>query len=221
MRANPCLLAGYLISAGTLSLGQSLAVVDSGALIGASGLFWLARRGGRPLLLRHGRVLRIDERRLEQLMRFFQRLGPCGPGICRLIPGLRIYSSALACLALVSYRRFLWNVTWACTVWGLFFLLQGRVIGRHWHDCSRASSQGTIYLLAALALLGIAYVCLRRRRIRWIARCRGASRRRTARQTGFKAVNVLGDVCDRGLGLRFVCISAQDDEHIRMLGGQD
>ena len=156
------LFAGYLTSVGRLSLGGSLAVVDVGALIGASVLFWLAHQGGRPLLLRHGRLLRVDARRLDQLTRLFGRLGPFGPGICRLIPGLRIYSSALAGLALISYGRFLWNVAWACTAWALVFLLVGRVIGQRWREYSNVSSQGTIYVVAALAVLGIGYWCLRR-----------------------------------------------------------
>ena len=169
------LFAGYLTALGTLSLGRSLLVVDLGALTGASMLFWLAHRGGRSVLLRHGRLIRVDARRLDQLMRLFRRLGPFGPGICRLIPGLRIYSSALAGLALVGYRRFLWNVAWACTVWALFFLLLGRVIGRSWQEYSHLSGQGTLYLVAAAALLGIAFVSLRRTRRWWAGRARSAS----------------------------------------------
>jgi membrane protein DedA with SNARE-associated domain len=157
------LFAGYLTVAGPLSLGQSLLVIDAGALLGASVLFTLAHRGGRPLLLRHGRLLHIDTRRLDQLMNLFRRLGPFGPGICRLIPGLRIYSSALAGLALVGYRRFLWNVAWACSVWALVFLVLGRVLGQHWRDYSHISGQATFYAILGLGLLGGGYWLVKRR----------------------------------------------------------
>lgn len=160
------LLAGYLASVGSLSFIVSLLCVVLGALIGASILYWVARRGGRRLVLRYGRYIRLEERRLEQLSRLFGRLGPVGPGVSRLVPGLRIYTSALAGLALISYPLFLLNVAWACAVWAVAFLWLGNLAGAHWRDYTHLSQQITIYSVAALALLLAGWWLLKRNRDR-------------------------------------------------------
>lgn len=151
------LFAGYLVSVGTLSLGWTLLVVDAGALLGASILYFVAHHGGRALLLRYGRFFGIDERRLDNLSRFYKRLGPFAPGVFRLIPGIRIYSTVLAGIALVPYKRFMVNVAWACTVWALAFLLLGELIGQQWrhyfHYMHRAATYSLYFLLLCLLVL--------------------------------------------------------------------
>src|SRR5713226_7181952 len=101
------LFAGYLSSTGRLTLTKSLVTIVFGALVGATILYWVARLGGRALVHRYGRFIRLDDRKLDQLRHLFERLGPVGPGVARLIPGLRIYTSALAGLADISYPVFL------------------------------------------------------------------------------------------------------------------
>ena len=158
------LLAGYLASLGLLSFFGCLAVVVAGALIGSTVLYWLSRQGGRRLVLRYGHYLRLKEDRLDRLAALFGRLGPLAPGISRLIPGLRIYTSALAGLALVPYPIFLLNVLWAATVWALAFLWLGDLVGAHWRDYSQLSQEVTAYSVLGLALLVAAWWLVRRRR---------------------------------------------------------
>lgn len=160
------LFAGYLTVHGPLSLPRTIFVVDLAVVVGASILYCLAYRGGRPLLVRYGRYLRIGEPRLDQLMRLYQRLGPLGPGISRLVPGMRIYTSALSGLALVSYRRFILNVAWAATLWAGVFLLLGRVIGEQWREYSNVSGRISIYAISAIAVLVLAAWGVRRGRRR-------------------------------------------------------
>lgn len=161
------LFTGYLVSTGALSLTGSLLVVVGGALAGATILYWVSLRGGRPLIERYGRLLRIDGRRLDQLRRLFESLGSAGPGVARLVPGLRIYTSMLAGLAEVSYPLFLLNVLWAATVWALTFLLLGMYAGAHWREYVRLWERGTILVLiaAGLALAAYAWLHFRVRRI--------------------------------------------------------
>ena len=156
------LLAGYLVSLGALSLGGSLVSATAGALIGASILYWFARRGGRALVVRFGRYLRLDERHLNRLSRLFMRLRPVGPGVARLIPGLRIYASALAGLAAVPYPIFLLNVLWACILWALFFILMGDLVGERWRDAARFSGTASAVMVAVLILLIAGWWSLKR-----------------------------------------------------------
>lgn len=157
------LAAGYLSSIGRLRIAESLGVVVLGALIGSTVLYWVARRGGRALVHRYGRWIRLDERRLDQLHRLFERLGPAAPGIVRFIPGLRIYNSALAGLAEVRFPLFVFNVLWASVAWGLVFLLLGYNFGMHWHHLLRMSQRATVLTVLGVAILVIAYFAMHRR----------------------------------------------------------
>jgi membrane protein DedA with SNARE-associated domain len=154
------LSAGVLASMGRLSFAESLGTVVLGALVGASVLYWVARRGGRGLVHRYGKWIRLEERRLDQLHSLFDRLGPAGPGVVRLIPGLRIYTSALAGLADISYPIFLFNVTWACFVWGLVFMLLGYFFGFNWHHLLHLSQRATILSLLVVSVAVLGYLSL-------------------------------------------------------------
>jgi membrane protein DedA with SNARE-associated domain len=151
------MLAGYLAASGSLSFLGCFFGADFGAIAGASVLYWVARRGGRPLVVRYGRILRLREERLDQLARLFRRLGPFGPGICRLVPGLRIYTSALAGLAVLPYPLFLFNLVWACSAWVIIFLGLGDVVGARWREYSQLSQQFSLYAVVGIALLAGAW----------------------------------------------------------------
>jgi len=157
------LFAGYLSSIGRLSFAESLATVVIGALVGATILYWVARRGGRALVHRYGRLLRIEERRLDQLRDLFERLGPVGPGVARLVPGLRIYTSALAGLARIPYPVFVLNVLWAALVWGLAFMLLGYYFGSHWREYFRFSQRATFLTVLVVAVVVAVYLGFHRR----------------------------------------------------------
>jgi membrane protein DedA with SNARE-associated domain len=154
------LTAGVLASQGRLSFTEALGIVVLGALVGATVLYWVARLGGRGLVQRYGKWIRLEERRLDQLHALFDRLGPAGPGIVRLIPGLRIYTSALSGLADISYPVFLINVIWACLAWGLVFMLLGYFFGNNWHHFLHMSQRATILSLVVIGLAVLGYVAV-------------------------------------------------------------
>ena len=56
--------AGYHVAGGQSDFVVVLLVVELATLIGASTLYWLRVRGGRPLIVGYGRFLHIDESRL-------------------------------------------------------------------------------------------------------------------------------------------------------------
>src|SRR5262252_10742036 len=55
-------VAGSRIADGRMSLPLTLLAIEGATLLGASLLFWMAARGGRPLLARFGRFIHLDHR---------------------------------------------------------------------------------------------------------------------------------------------------------------
>ncbi len=100
-------LAGYRVAQGQMSILEAFAIGQVATLTGSSLLFWVGRRGGRPLLARYGKYLFISPERLDQAERLITRHGPLVVIIGRQIPGLRL-ASPLACgVFRVPYRVFL------------------------------------------------------------------------------------------------------------------
>jgi membrane protein DedA with SNARE-associated domain len=66
-------LAGFYVSEGTLALVPAIAAATAGSLVGAWILYALGRFGGRRLVLRFHRVLRVSEEQLDRADDWFDR----------------------------------------------------------------------------------------------------------------------------------------------------
>ncbi|HEY7983488.1 MAG TPA: DedA family protein [Ktedonobacterales bacterium] len=106
-----------------------LAASTAAVFVGSSALFTVVRWGGRPLVDRYGKYLRIRPERLAWLERGFARRGTTIMVVGRLIPGLRIITTVVAGLSAMSYRRFAFSVTLAGAIWATLWYLLGMVAG--------------------------------------------------------------------------------------------
>jgi membrane protein DedA with SNARE-associated domain len=101
------LLAGHRLASGEMHLLGTLVLLEAAVLLGASVYYWLGARGGRPLLYRYGRHVRLTPERLDRVGARLRRHGALGVAVGRLIPGLRGYTVLAAGAFGVPYRQFL------------------------------------------------------------------------------------------------------------------
>jgi membrane-associated protein len=99
--------AGYRVASGQSLFVVVLLAVELATLIGASGLYWLGRRGGRPLIVRYGRFLHIDAAKLLRAEGWVNRNAPLTIFLGRIAPGFRIVTPLAAGVFQVPYRTFL------------------------------------------------------------------------------------------------------------------
>jgi membrane-associated protein len=99
--------AGTRLGAGQFPWLVAVLVIEAATLLGSTALFAIARWGGRPLLLRFGRYLRLDAARLARTETFLQRRGFRAVVVGRLTPGLRVATTVAAGAFGVPYRQFL------------------------------------------------------------------------------------------------------------------
>src|SRR5579883_819739 len=90
------LIGGYLVYTHVLPLHEAAIAIALGAFLGASGMFFLARYGGRPLVLRLGRVVGLTDARLDAAARALDRWGPPMLLVTRVAPGTRVYMTIFA-----------------------------------------------------------------------------------------------------------------------------
>jgi membrane protein DedA with SNARE-associated domain len=110
-----------LASQGSLSIVAVIAVGISAAIIGDNLGYWVARKGGRPLLERYRLTRSYAEKYLPRGERFFARHGGKAVFIGRFVAVLRVTSAWIAGISHMHWWRFLaWNaaggIVWATTV---------------------------------------------------------------------------------------------------------
>lgn len=82
-------LAGYDVSRGGMSFVTALGASTAGSVVGALLLHLIARRGGRPAVLRLRGLLRVDEPALGRAEGRFARRGTWFVFVGRMVPGVR------------------------------------------------------------------------------------------------------------------------------------
>jgi membrane protein DedA with SNARE-associated domain len=159
------ILAGVRVQQGQMSLGIAVLLLESATLIGSSILYWLARRGGRPVLYRYGKLLHLAPERLAAAERFLRRYGWLAIVVGRLVPGLRILISLVAGVFAVPYPVFLPALALGASVYLLVLFGLGYVVGP---EVLRFVHGPGLSIRFVLVLLGsgvviAAYVAIRRR----------------------------------------------------------
>jgi membrane protein DedA with SNARE-associated domain len=99
--------AGHLVASGESLFVVVLLAVQLATMIGASALYALAYRGGRPLIARYGRFLHLDEARLGRAEGWVGRNASLTIFLGRVVPGFRIVTPLAAGVFRVPYRVFL------------------------------------------------------------------------------------------------------------------
>lgn len=116
--------------AGSLGrLGIWFVLLNIASAIGASGLYAVIRRGGRPLVERFGRYIHLGPQQIDRAERLLARGGWTSIAVARAVPGLR-YLAVVACgLLNIPYARFITAHIVGSSVYIATFLALGAVFG--------------------------------------------------------------------------------------------
>jgi len=137
------------------------------AVIGDNIGFAIGHYGGRAVVLRWGRYVRLTEERLDKAENFFQRHGAWIITVARFIEVLRQVNGIVAGTAGLRWRRFLAFNSLGAALWVGTWVSLGYLAGNHIDAIYHAITRYSYYLLIALVVALAAYVVrriLRRRR---------------------------------------------------------
>jgi membrane protein DedA with SNARE-associated domain len=136
--------------------------------------FAIGHFGGRALVLRWGRYVRLTEERLDKAEAFFERHGGWIITVARFIEVLRQVNGLVAGISGMRWRRFLVFNALGAALWVGTWVSLGYFAGNHIGTIYHYITQYSVYALIALAVLLAGYIAWR------VAR----RRRRRARQAG-------------------------------------
>ena len=155
-----------LRSHGLLAWIASWLAIITAVALGATNLYLVARRWGRPLVEgRLGNAFHLTPQKLHRAERSFARWGPFALIFGRHIPGARVPITIAAGILRVSYPLFMGCVVVSTSIWAAIFMVIGDVIGNQVAAIVHAHPVAYL-LIPALVLILCGYVSLRLLRYR-------------------------------------------------------
>jgi membrane protein DedA with SNARE-associated domain len=151
---------------GRLSIFVVALVAFLAAVIGDSIGYWIGRTGGRGLVLRFGRYVRLTEGRLDRVENFMARRGPIMVMVARFIEGLRQFNGIVAGVTRMPFGRFLVFNAIGAALWVGVWSSAGYFAGNHLDQISAVIHRYQNLAVAVLAVLVVAFVAYRLRRRR-------------------------------------------------------
>lgn len=160
--------AGFEVSRGSLTFVEALLASTLGSVVGALILYALGRYGGRPLVLRFRRVLRVSERDLDRADAWFDRHGPKVVLFARMVPLARSVVSIPAGWSEMPVVRFTLLTAVGSLIWNALLIGGGVLLGDNYEQI--ASLVGTfsnvILVLTVVAAVAVVVWWVRRSRSR-------------------------------------------------------
>jgi membrane protein DedA with SNARE-associated domain len=125
-------LVGFLVNRGDLAVIPALLATTLGSLVGALVLYALGRGGGRPLVFRYRRVLRVTEAELDRADGWFDRYGSWIVLFGRMVPLARSVVSIPAGMSEMPVWRFALLTASGSAVWNALLIGAGWILGENW-----------------------------------------------------------------------------------------
>ncbi len=161
------LYATYLLGEGKGNVFLIFSSAALGMILGAGLLYWIALRGGHPLLQRYGRYIKLQPDRLARVEAWLKRRGGVAIFLGRLTPGIRVQTALVAGLFRVPGAVFATSVTLSAMVWIFVYVLAGILMQDQYERLYGFIKGQYILALGVLALAFIvATVMLLRGRLR-------------------------------------------------------
>jgi membrane protein DedA with SNARE-associated domain len=157
---------GFLVADGKWSLGLAVLATSAGSLVGSLTSYYMGFYGGKPVVLKVGKYLLLDQHDLEMTERFFQRRsGTLTLFISRFIPVVRHLISIPAGMGRMPVVPFCIATVVGATLWNGFLLACGMKLREHWSLVLKYAHEVDLVVVVVL-LIGLA----------WFARSRLARR---------------------------------------------
>lgn len=144
---------GFLVADGKWDLWLAVLFTSMGSIIGSLISYLMGCYGGKPLILKVGKYLLLDQHHLKMTEDFFQRRsGTLTIFISRFIPVVRHLISIPAGMGKMPRGSFLLATATGATIWNVFLLVCGIRLREHWSVVQKYSHQ--VDIAVVLIMLG-------------------------------------------------------------------
>ena len=128
-----------------------------GSWIGASAMYWAARLGGRPLVMRYGRYFLISPEKVEGAERWAAHFGSMGIFMSRLLPVVRHLIGIPAGVVRMDFVKFSIYTVLGSAIWSAVLCYMGVKMGQDEKLMQGEMHRISLWLGGAMVLLGGLY----------------------------------------------------------------
>jgi membrane protein DedA with SNARE-associated domain len=157
------LFAGFRVAEGEYSLFAAVMVGSLANLVGSWVAYWAGYAGRVDIIEKHGHKVFIRKHHLEWADRWFERYGDATVFFSRMLPIIRTFISLPAGVARMPFWRFSVLTFLGCVPWVLMLTYIGQEAGERWESW-KDSLHYFDYAVAAVIVIGVVYLLIRRRR---------------------------------------------------------
>lgn len=150
--------AGYLSSTGSMNLFLVIVCGTVGSVLGATFNYYIGYKLGRPLLIKYGKYLFLNEKNLLKVEKLFNEHGEIATFIGRLIPGVRQYISLPPGVTRMCFIRFVIFTAAGAAIWVTILSLLGFFVGLNQTLIQQYLHQVTGILIAFCFALATIYI---------------------------------------------------------------
>jgi membrane protein DedA with SNARE-associated domain len=157
---------GFQVADGRWNFWLAVLATSIGSIIGSLLSYLMGYYGGKPLVLKVGKYLLLNQHDLERTETFFHRKqGITTVFISRFIPVVRHFISIPAGMGKMPLLPFLTVTLVGATVWNTFLLFCGMKLRDNWNVVQKYSHQADILVVLGILIL-IVYFARKRLRER-------------------------------------------------------
>jgi membrane protein DedA with SNARE-associated domain len=158
--------AGYLVSVGQFSLIGAATAGALGCNVGSTIAYYVAAKGGRPVLERWGAYVLISAAELERAEDFFARYGAVTVFVGRLLPVIRTFiafPAGLGRMPMLKFQIYTFLGSWP---WCFGLAYVGFILGKRWDSdpTFRSLFHRFDAVVVAMVLAGFVWFVWSRRR---------------------------------------------------------
>jgi membrane protein DedA with SNARE-associated domain len=155
---------GFQVADGKWNLWLAILSTSIGSIIGSLLSYAMGYYGGKPLVLRVGKYLLLNQRDLDRTEAYFhKKSGAMTIFVGRFIPVVRHFISIPAGIGKMPLVPFCIATLIGATIWNTFLLLLGKKLRDHWYVVQKYSHQVDI-VIVVLIVIGAAWWYWHRRK---------------------------------------------------------
>jgi len=155
--------AGYLIGKGEFAAVPTYLVAFCGSVCGITISYFLGRSGGYYLAVRFGGFLHLGPEKLEQVHRWYARVGKWSLTFGYFLIGIRHLTAIVAGSSRLEWRTFALFAYAGAMIWSVTFISAGWWFGKQWHSFARQLHGHKLLVTVVIIVAIIAYAVIRKK----------------------------------------------------------
>ncbi len=154
--------AGFLVSQQIFTFWPTVIVGTAAGLVGSLLSYWIGYTGGRTVLLKYGKHMKLSSAKLVAADSWFQRYGGIAVFTGRLLPGIRTFISLPAGVAQYPIPHFIAFTIIGTVPWTMLLVYVGSLLGDNWQTILDYHYEIAIGSVVLAAIVVAIYLYLRK-----------------------------------------------------------